>query len=198
MRQALGRQELGIPKDACVVTWQGRVEIDKKGLDILLAAWARVCETLVARPPMLLLVGGGPDAVELRRLIAASPPDTVRWVDRYVNDREVLWRYLAAADIATLPSRREGFPVAVVEAMACGLPVVAADAMGVVDALGQAREAAGIVVPREDPRGLAAGLGRLMADDALARTLGERGRRRVEERFSLDVVGRQLRDFLWQ
>jgi glycosyltransferase involved in cell wall biosynthesis len=191
-----GRGELGIPPDARVVTWQGRVEIDKKGLDILLEAWALLCEEHSAHAPFLLLVGDGQDAPVLRGLVAAAPADSVRWIDRYVKDREVLWRYLAAADIATLPSRREGFPVAVVEAMACGLPVVASHAPGVVDALGEGEDAGGILVPREDPDALAAALGRLIVNDTLARRLGDRGRQRAEERFSLESVGRRLRDFL--
>jgi glycosyltransferase involved in cell wall biosynthesis len=190
------RSELGIPTDRRVVVWQGRVEVDKKGLDVLLDAWTRVCELQVAHPPLLLLVGTGRDEGLLRRLVAAAPPATVRWVDRYVTDRELLWRYLAAGDLATLPSRREGFAVAVVEAMACGLPVVAADAPGVADALGRGEEAAGLVVPREDAGALAAALSRLLSDAALASELGRRGRRRAEARFSLEVVGNELRGFL--
>jgi glycosyltransferase involved in cell wall biosynthesis len=190
------RSELGIPADRHVVVWQGRVEVDKKGLDVLLDAWTRVCEAHAAQPPLLLLVGTGRDEDALRQLIEAAPPATVRWVDHYVTDRELLWRYLSAADVATLPSRREGFAVAVVEAMACGLPVVAADAPGVVDALGEGEQAAGLIVPREDAGALAAALLRLLADAALATELGRRGRRRAEGTFSLEVVGDQLWAFL--
>jgi glycosyltransferase involved in cell wall biosynthesis len=190
------RSELGIPTHRRVVVWQGRVEVDKKGLDVLLDAWTRVCKRQGAYAPLLLLVGSGRDADVLHRLVEAAPPDTIRWVDRYVTDRELLWRYLAAADVATLPSRREGFAVAVVEAMACGLPIVAADAPGVVDALGRAEKAAGLIVPREDADALAAALLRLLADAALATELGRRGRRRAEETFALEVVGDQLRRFL--
>lgn len=196
MPQTPGRKELGIPPEARVVTWQGRVSIDQKGLDVLLDAWARVCETHAAHSPLLLLVGHGQDAEVFRRMLASIPRQTVRWVDHFVHDREALWRYLAAADITVLPSRREGFPVAAVEAMACGLPVVAADALGIVDALGEGDQVAGIIVPREDPEALATALGRLIADDRLGRALGDRGRRRAEERFSLEAVGEQLRDFL--
>jgi glycosyltransferase involved in cell wall biosynthesis len=190
------RSELGIPTDRRVVVWQGRVEVDKKGLDVLLDAWTRVCELQGAHPPLLLLVGSGRDEDLLRRLVAAAPPATVRWVDRYVTDRELLWRFLSAGDLATLPSRREGFAVAVVEAMACGLPVVAADAPGVADALGRGEEAAGLIVPREDAGALAQALSRLLSDAALASELGRRGRRRAEARFSLEVVGDELRRFL--
>jgi starch synthase len=126
--------------------------------------------------------------------MASIPPGAVRWEDCWVRDRDVIRRYLSAADISVLSSRREGFPVAVVEAMACGLPVVATDVSGVIDALGD--EPAGIVVPREDAAALAKALGRLLDDEPLRRQLGGRARRRVETEFSFQTVGCRLRAFM--
>lgn len=189
------RTELGIPLTARLVMWQGRVEVDKKGLDVLLDAWGRLERTHASHLPMLVLIGIGHDTELLRGMIRHAELANVRWIDRYITDRDLLWRYLAAADIATLPSRREGFAVAAVEALACGLPVVAAETNGVTEALGD-DGTTGIIVARDDPSALAAALGRLIADDALSRAMGARGRRRAEERFSLDAVGRQLRTFL--
>jgi glycosyltransferase involved in cell wall biosynthesis len=90
----------------------------------------------------------------------------------------------------------EGFPVAVVEAMACGLPVVATDISGVRDALGD--EPTGLVVPREDVQALAAAIGRLLDDELLRRLLGERARQRAESEFSLQTVGSRLCAFMEQ
>ena len=114
----------------------------------------------------------------------------------YSTARE-LWSYLMAADLYTIPSRYEGFAVAVLEAMACGLPIVASDAGGVVDALPRAEEDGGIVVPRGDARALAAALSRLLDDPALAARLGRIAKRRIDEEFSLTVVGQKLRRFLF-
>jgi glycosyltransferase involved in cell wall biosynthesis len=190
------RTALGIADDVRVVAWHGRVEIDCKGLDVLLDAWEQLC---VARPHarlLLLLVGSGRDCEALRRRVASLPLGAVRWEDFWVRDRELIWQYLSAADISVLSSRREGFPVAVVEAMACGLPVVATNVSGVADALGD--DLAGIVVPREDAAALAKALGRLLDDEPLRRDLGERARRRAEREFSLQTVGCRLRAFMEQ
>ena len=142
-----------------------------------------------------MLVGTGRNTGELRRRADQDP--SIRWIDRYVLDREELWRYLSAADVYTLPSRHEGFAVAPIEAMACGLPVVAADASGVADLLGSGDEGGGIIVPREAPAALASALLRVLGDPGWAHELGARARRRAEERFSLEVVGGSLRDFMF-
>jgi glycosyltransferase involved in cell wall biosynthesis len=190
------RERLGIDPAAVVVIWHGRVQIELKGLDTLIESWRLVCEERAGVPLLLLLVGGGNDAAELRRLLQASGPDEVRWIDRFIMDRAELLAYLAAADVSTLPSRREGFPVAVLEAMACGLPVVAAEVSGIPELLEGGEASGGVVVPPGDASALAAALGRLMDDERLRRELGAHARRRVEQRFSLEVVGRQLREFM--
>jgi glycosyltransferase involved in cell wall biosynthesis len=194
--KAAARRDLGIPNEAVVVEWQGRVQIRRKGLDVLLDAWGKVCDD-VDEQMVLLLVGTGLDDEALRRAIRAHRyAATVRWVDHYVRDRAVLWAYLSAADIAVLPSRHEGFAVAAVEAMACGLPLVASDAPGVSDAMGSSNDSAGIIVPVEDPTALATGLRQVIGDPALRAELGRRGRQRAGQHFSLETVGGSLRRFM--
>jgi glycosyltransferase involved in cell wall biosynthesis len=190
------REQLGIDPNALVVVWHGRVQIELKGLDTLLDSWRLVRDARAGVPLLLLLVGGGNEAEELRRLLQGSGLDNVRWVDRFIVDRDELSQYLAAADISTLPSRREGFPVAALEAMACGLPVVAAQVNGIAEMLEGGEASGGIVVPPGDTRALAGALGRVLDDERLRQELGSRARRRVEQRFSLEVVGGQLREFM--
>ncbi len=193
--RSAARAALGIPPEARVAVWHGRVDVPRKGLDILLDAWEHVCAAHPGHDLRLLLVGTGRDADLLRRRLAALDAPGVRWIDEYVLDRAVLRRYLSAADVYVFPSRHEGFPVAPIEAMACGLPVVAADAQGVPDILEDGEASGGLVVPREDPEALARALGPLLTDPARCRAVGARARRRVETAFSLDAVGRQLRTF---
>jgi glycosyltransferase involved in cell wall biosynthesis len=190
------RERLGIDPNARVVVWHGRVQIELKGLDTLLESWRLVRDARAGVPLLLLLVGGGNDAEELRRLLKASGLDNVRWIDRFIVDRDELLQYLAAADVSTLPSRSEGFPVAALEAMACGLPVVAAEVNGIADMLEGGEASGGVVVPPGDAGALAGALGRLLDDEGLRRELGARARHRVEQRFSFETVGRQLREFM--
>ena len=190
------RGQLGIPLDVRVVVWHGRVEINRKGLDVLLEAWKQICCDRSGSDLRLLLVGTGSDADELRQRIATMELRGVMWIDEFVNDRTKMRGYLSAADVYTLPSRHEGFPVAPLEAMACGLPVVAADAPGIPDILEGGEASGGLVVPRGDAKALALALGRILDDEAGRRELGKRARCRAEDSFSLEVIGKQLRDFL--
>ncbi len=190
------RAALGIPSDARVVAWHGRISIGPKGLDTLLDAWEGLLHERPARPLRLLLIGTGQDADALRQRVAAVRPGTVLWVDEFVHDRLTIRRYLSAADVYAFPSRHEGFPVAPLEAMGCGLPVVATDAHGIPDILEGGEASGGLIVPRGDAARLALALGRLLDDEAWSRELGRRARRRVEASFSLGAIGEQLGAFL--
>jgi glycosyltransferase involved in cell wall biosynthesis len=192
------RAALGLPADAGVVACHGRIDMHRKGIDVLLDAWSRICAERPGRDLRLVLVGTGPDAEALRARLSAGALRGVVWIDRYVNDRGFVERVLSAADVYALASRHEGFPVAPLEAMSCARPVVAADAPGIPDILEQGEESGGLVVPRGDPAALAHALGRVLDDPALAQELGRRARRRAESHFSLEVVGRQLKDFIFE
>jgi starch synthase len=189
------RAALGIPRDTSVIAWHGRVQIDKKGLDILVDAWERLCALRPNQNVRLLMVGSGRDSGVFGERLQRVPK--TQWIDRYVLDRQELWSYLAAADIYVMPSRREGFAVAILEAMACGLPSVASDATGVIDVLPAGEADGGLIVPAGDPVALTAALVRLLDEPDLAAALGARARHRIDTEFSLPVVGGRLRDFLF-
>jgi glycosyltransferase involved in cell wall biosynthesis len=193
--RASARAALGIDPAARVVVWVGRVDVKPKGLDTLLDAWSAVRESRPG-PLLLLMLGTGSGATWLHDRIAELGLDDVRWRDEYVLDRGVVGQYLSAADVFVLPSRQEGFPVAPVEAMAAGLPVVATDAPGVRAVVGEAEDGGGVIVPREDARALANALGRFLDDPALASHVGARAEQRVASHFSLEAIGEQLRSFV--
>jgi starch synthase len=192
--RATARRELGLPPESRIVLWHGRVDFRRKGLDVLLDAWQRICSERSDEDLRLVLVGTGNDAAELRAAIEGKRG--VVWIDEYVRDRGRLQTYLHAADLYAFPSRHEGFAVAPLEAMATGLPVVAADAPGVGDLLEGGEASGGIVVPRGDATAFATALARLIDDKDLCRVLGARARARVEASFALEAVGARLKKFL--
>jgi starch synthase len=181
------RAELGIPESAAVVAWHGQLQLERKGLDVLLEAWQEIEPT---RGAHLVLVGSGEDAGEISRRVSAARG--VHLLDGWVQDRTRMRAILSAGDVYAFPSRHEGLPVAPLEAMACGLPVVGADASGVADVVGDA----GVVVPRGDAGALARALADLLDDDDRRAELGRRARSRVETSFALEPVGAALRAFL--
>ncbi len=192
-----GRARLGISDSARVAVWHGRVSLRSKGLDILLDAWRRVCSRRPQQDLRLLLVGAGNDADKLADLISQMDLHNVVWVRQFLNDRSTIREHLAAGDLYVFPSRHEGFPVAPLEAMASGLPLVAADASGVAEILPQVEASGGVIVPRENAEALALAVGRFLDNPAWTREMGTRARLRICSGFSPDVVGRQLRRFLW-
>jgi glycosyltransferase involved in cell wall biosynthesis len=191
------RRELGITQDERVVVWHGRIELHRKGLDVLCHAWQLLQGTDYDRSRHLVLVGNGADAGELRRRIASLGLQRVHWIEDYVVDRRRIQRYLSAADIYVFPSRHEGFPVAPIEAMASGLPVVATDAPGILDIFTRGEESGGVVIRRGDGRALALALERIIdGPDNMRRELGQRARHRAEVAFAPERVGGQIKDFL--
>jgi len=104
---------------------------------------------------------------------------------------------LSAADVYVFPSRHEGFAVAPLEAMACGLPLIASDIPCVRDILEDGAESGGLIVQRDDVDAFATALGQLLDDEKLCRQMGKKARLSVEERFSTAAVGTQLSAFLF-
>ena len=98
---------------------------------------------------------------------------------------------LGAADLLVLPSLWEGMPLALLEGMACRLPVVASDVSGSRELVVPGRP--GLLVPPGDAEALAEALEELLTHPARARALGEAGRKRVEERFGGRAQARRYR-----
>jgi glycosyltransferase involved in cell wall biosynthesis len=192
------RGELAIPPDAVVVAWHGRIDIRAKGLDMLLGAWRSLVGREVVAHRRLLLVGTGPDACVLRAQLDDPVFDQVVWINEYVMDKSRLADLLAAADLYAFPSRHEGFPVAPLEAMAAGLPIVASDAAGVGELLPGGKRSGGIIVPIDDGPAFTAALAELLSQPEERERLGARAQQRAIQGFSSEVIGRRLRRVILQ
>lgn len=168
---------LDLRSDTPLALFTGRLH-PGKGLDRLIAAW----KIVVSRHPTarLLLAGEGPQQMAMARQIEAlSLTGHIRLVGAFPEVDELL----AAADLFILPSYEEGMSLALLEAMAAGLPVVASDVAGNRAVLRDGRE--GLLVPAGQVQTLAAAIERLWDDRELGARLGRSARRRVETEFSL-------------
>ena len=126
------------------------------------------------------ILGDGPQRPELETQIARhNLDDTVELVGEVADVRP----YLATADIFVLSTHSEGMPIAVLEAMAANLPVVTTNVSGLHEVV--LHEQTGLLTAADDPHALAEALTRLIDDPNLRRRLGDNGRRRAEEHFSL-------------
>jgi starch synthase len=194
--RAATRTALGLSASQTVVVWHGRVDIHLKGLDVLIHSWRHVVKTAAASRPHLLLVGDGIDRGALLTLLKKLPQGTWTWIDQYVSDRVTLRRYLSVGDLAVLASRREGFPVASLEAMSCGLPLVATSVAGVDEIISDGRRVGGVVVPTDDVQALADALVKLTGDPGFRNDLAQNARPLVTDRVSYPIIGKQLAEFL--
>ena len=184
------RNLLSLPQEAFIAINHGRIAIHRKGLDVLLDAW-----TTSGRDE-LVIIGSGQDNDVFAALIAKSGLRNVRWLQGFTTDRPLIRRWLSAADVYITTSRIEGMPVAALEAMACGLPIIATDAQGLPDILEGGESSGGLLVPREDTSAIAAAIERLRTDPELRGRLSRAARQRIEQRFSIPVIGAALGEFL--
>jgi glycosyltransferase involved in cell wall biosynthesis len=160
----------------------------EKGLDTLIDAWPLV---RVAHPEArLILIGDGPEraALEARaqaRGLTAGPGQAVEMP----GARPDATAALRDADLFVLPSREEGMSVALLEAMALGIPLVASSIPGNRRLIGDFRE--GRLAPPEDPVSLARVITEQWADFDRAVDMARAARSRVEQEFSIQVVARK-------
>ena len=154
-------------------------DLAMKGLVPLLEAVAALRRT---RDVQLVVVGrprrGGRVDLAIDRLGLRG---TVRCVSGITDDE--LARLYAQAQVAIVPSLYEGFSLPAVEAMACGVPVVATTGGALPEVVGR-DGATGFLVPPDDPDALAHAMGRLIDDSSLRKRLGAAGRQRVLRRFT--------------
>lgn len=172
------RGELGLKPQDLVVGFVGRFS-QQKAPQLLLEAFAKVAPLFPEA--RLVMVGDGPlKGALVERARALGLEGSVLWPG-FMDGRTAM----RAFDIFVLPSLYEGFPYAVLEAMAEGLPVIATEVGGVWEAV--ANEENGFIVPVGSVEGLAEALSRLMKDESLRVAFVRRSLERVR-RFSVEEM----------
>jgi glycosyltransferase involved in cell wall biosynthesis len=162
-----------------------------KGVDVLLHAWGRMMREAAGRhvhlKPRLLLAGDGPIRPQLERIVEElGIRDSVEFLGLRTDVVDLLqksWGFV-------LPSRWEGMPNALLEAMACGLPCVATRVSGSEDIITDGVN--GLLVEPERPAELAQALYRIVEDTDLAQRLGSEARAAIVGEYQLTNVTQQL------
>ena len=198
--KAEARARLGVPADHRMILFVGRLQ-PIKGVDTLICAAAL---TLKRQPELrnkvcVAVIGGGPDSDstqeqgELARLKQLREElgigDLVTFLGS--KDQDTLVDYYCAAAMVVVPSHYESFGMVVLEAMACGTPVIASDVGGLSFSVADGFN--GYLVPNKDPEALAYRLSLLLKYDGLRQQLGEQARHWAE-RYSWANVADEILD----
>ena len=188
------RQQLSIPEDDAIIFALGRIVL-KKGFDILIQALPLVKEQY---PNVTLIIGG--DGTDLSRLKtvakALNVSDSIRFTGTI--DRSEVPAYFHLCDIFTLPAifdpkgNVDGCPNVILEAMACGKPVVASGISGIPVVVKDAET--GILVEEKNVTRLAAALVALLTDKPKREQFGRAGQQRILNELTWDKVIEQIKD----
>lgn len=179
------RTKYGIGKDALVYGFVGRITRDK-GIDELFSAYKAVADE--REDTRLMLVG----TIENEELLTQ---DLLKWAR---SDERVIFcgrtneveKYMSAMDVYILPSYREGFGSAVVEAEAMGVPVIVSDIPGPTDAM--RRDETGLLVKKADVETLRQAMLRLYDDAALRHRMGDAAHRFAVEHFDQKELAQHI------
>ena len=182
----LVRRELGLPEASPVIGLVGRLDHWGKGHKELFEAMARLRPEY---PLHALIVGGGRRIDEVQALAASLG---LAGQVHFLGPRRDVPDLLNAMDIFVLPSHSEGVSLALLEAMAAGLPVIATAVGGLPELVTDGKT--GLLIPPRDADALARALNRLLSDPALAKQLGTNARAHVREHFSLDRLRREINE----
>jgi glycosyltransferase involved in cell wall biosynthesis len=179
------RSRLDLPADTPIVIFVGRL-VPEKRVDLLTGIWSSVRETLPRA--RLLIVGSGPEEVELKQ----RANDGIL----FLGSQADVTPYLQAADLFVLPSAAEGLSLALLEALACGLPVIATSVGGNPEVIRHLET--GWLTPPDDPLALTEAIVTLLEDEMLQSKLRENARPHAVQNYSLVKMADRLVDLYHQ
>lgn len=180
------RAALAIPRAHRWIGFFGGLD-EKKGIGDLVAA---ACEIANRIGPVSLLICGRPGSKNARPLDEWARMLGAAGAFHYLGETQRVQEAMTAADVVAVPthsSLKEGLPLTPLEAMACGTPVVGYATGGTPEAIGPDGDA-GLLADSDDPRSLAARLGDVLSNPALAQRLAAGGLRRVRQHFTPELA----------
>ena len=170
------KAELGLPVESLVIGIVGRL-YHVKGADLLIRAAELIREKLPQS--RVVLIGEGPEEQRLKSLAAERSVADIVIFAGYRRDAR---RLMQALDLLVMPSRHEAQSFSLMEAMACGKPVVGSNVGGIPAVLVDG--VTGLLIPTEDFGALADAVVKLLGDPKRMADMGRAGRRRVQAHFS--------------
>lgn len=185
------RVKLGLPIDGTIAVYSGKLN-QGKGLTDLLLAWENVCAGRNGLHLVMVGSGGGQSLScedELRNIVRER-----RLPVTFTGYVENVHEYLQAADMFILPSLNEALPMSVLEAMSCGLPVIATRVGGIPEVVSHKEN--GILIEPANPDQLAAEIAELIDRPSLAEELGKNARQTASERYSIKAVAERYYELL--
>ncbi len=136
-----------------------------------------------------LIVGRGPNLEQLQAMVKKFGLEKkVEFVTRFISDEELI-SYYSASDFSVLPSLWEPFGIALIEAMACGNPIIATGVGGIPEVV---TRNCGFVVKPQSSEAIAAAANALISDENLRKRMAKNARERVEKVFDFDVISKQV------
>jgi len=182
------RKKLGIKPDDKVVIYTGRL-LETKGLPLLIKVWHKIITE--HDQSQLVIVGGGSKDIhdceeEIKQYVESNHlEDSVKFTGNVTNVDE----YLQASDIFLFPTENEAFGISLIEAMACGLPVIATPVGGIKDIVNNGKN--GLIVEVGSFTELHNALAYLISNEDLSRALGEGALMTVQNYYSRKTVAQQ-------
>ena len=179
------RYEFGLPSDKKVLLFASRL-IERKGYDIILKAYKNIYQAFPNT--VLMVVGkGSPEAERaLEQLKQELGPDSITYKGEVVDTAP----YLQASDLFIFPSRQEGLPNALLEAMACGCACVASDIGGCSDLI--VSEENGLLFSNGDAVSLVDAVKQLMSRPQQMEEFGQKAYTRIKANHDILIIGNQL------
>jgi glycosyltransferase involved in cell wall biosynthesis len=178
------KRDLGLNPAECYVVSVGRLS-DQKRVDWLVHAWALVEKQKT--DATLLIIGDGEERAFLENLAKELNLQHCQFLGRQPDG----WRYFQAADCGVITTMFEAQPYALLEAMACGCPMIGTMADGVAETIEDGHT--GLRVRVADPEALAQAIQRLLSDTPLCQSMSQAAQAKVKREYDLaDIIDRQI------
>lgn len=172
------RKNLGL-SDKQTIIYTGRLSVEK-GIDCLISSFSKLRHEICCQ---LIIIANGPEKKNVNRLLDQHClSELVTWIEE-AND---VPEYLNASDIFVLPSRFEGLSNSLLEAMACGLPVISTRVGGSIDLINNGIN--GLLVDVDNEEQLARAISTVLKDPLLCTQMGRNARTTIEANYDLNMV----------